>query len=29
MGYIAQLGLPEEAITPLRNYAAALIGRNK
>ena len=29
MGYIAQLGLSEEAITPLRNYAAALIGRNK
>jgi geranylgeranyl diphosphate synthase type II len=29
MGYIAQLGLPEEAITPLSNYAAALIGRNK
>lgn len=29
MGYIAQLGLSEEAITPLRNYATALIGRNK
>ena len=29
MGYVSQLGLPEEAITPLRNYAAALIGRNK
>ena len=29
MGYVAQLGLSEEAITPLRNYATALIGRNK
>lgn len=29
MGYVAQLGLPEEAVTPLRNYAVALIGRNK
>ena len=29
MGYVSQIGLPEEAITPLRNYAAALIGRNK
>ena len=29
MGYVSQLGLPEEAINPLRNYAAALIGRNK
>ena len=29
MGYVAQLGLSEETVTPLRNYAAALIGRNK
>ena len=29
MGYVAQLGLSEESVTPLRNYAAALIGRNK
>ena len=29
MGYVAQLGLSEEAITPLRNYATAIIGRNK
>ena len=29
MGYVAQLGMPEEATAPLRSYAAALIGRNK
>ena len=29
MGYVAQLGLSDEAVTPLRNYATALIGRNK
>ena len=29
MGYVAQLGLSEEAVTPLHNYATALIGRNK
>ena len=29
MGYVAQLGLSEESVTPLRNYATALIGRNK
>ena len=29
MGYVAGLGLPEEAATLLRNYAAALIGRKK
>ena len=29
MGYVAQLGLSDEAIAPLCNYAAALIGRNK
>ena len=29
MGYVAGLGLSEEAATLLRNYAAALIGRNK
>ena len=28
-GYVAGLGLSEEAATLLRNYAAALIGRNK
>ena len=29
MGYVAQLGLSEEAVTPLHNYATALIGRNR
>ena len=29
MGYVAQLGLSEETVTPLHNYATALIGRNK
>ena len=29
MGYVAELELPEEAATLLRNYAAALIGRKK
>ena len=29
MGYVAQLGVQEEAADLLRNYAAALIGRNK
>ena len=29
MGYVAQLGMPEEDTAPLRSYAAALIGRNK
>jgi geranylgeranyl diphosphate synthase type II len=29
MGYVAQLGLSDETVTPLRNYATALIGRNK
>ena len=29
LGYVAQLGLPHEAVTPLHNYATALIGRNK
>lgn len=29
LGYISQLGLTSEAETLLRNYAAALIGRNK
>ena len=29
MGYVAQLGLSDEAVVPLRNYATSLIGRNK
>ena len=29
MGYVAQLGLSDEAVAPLRNYATSLIGRNK
>ena len=29
MGYVAQLGLSDEVVTPLHNYATALIGRNK
>ena len=29
LGYVAQLGLSDEAVTPLHNYATALIGRNK
>ena len=29
LGHVAQLGLDEEAATPLHNYATALIGRNK
>ena len=29
LGYIAQLGLSDEAVAPLHNYATALIGRNK
>ena len=29
MGYVAQLGLSEETVVPLHNYATALIGRNK
>ena len=29
MGYVAQLGITEEAVALLSNYAASLIGRNK
>lgn len=29
MGYVAQLGITEEAVVLLSNYAASLIGRNK
>jgi geranylgeranyl diphosphate synthase type II len=29
MGYVAQLGLEDEAVELLRNYAVSLIGRNK
>ena len=29
LGYVAQLGLSDEVVTPLHNYATALIGRNK